>query len=301
MIANHSPYDSRDRRFDALIDAGRPLERHYDQLAFGEGPCYFPLGDYLLFSDIPNNRMLQYVGGLGVREFRRPSNHSNGNARDLRGRLVTCEHQSRRVTRTELDGSVTVLADSFRGKRLNSPNDVVVKSDGSIWFTDPPYGIESHSQGTVAESELDGCYVFCLDPASGTLSTVADDFVRPNGLAFSPDEAVLYVSDTGVGTDGPPHIRRFEVADGRRLENGSVFAATDVGKSDGFRIDIEGNLWSSAGDGVHCFSPAGELLGKIHAGGRVSNVELGGPERNRLYMTGESSLFSVILNTRAPV
>ena len=245
-----------DERFRFLVNPAAGLKKLCSGMLWAEGPVYFPQGDYLLWSDIPNNRMLQWVEGLGMRTYRPDANNSNGNTRDRQGRLVTCEHLTRRVTRTEADGSITVLADSYAGKRLNSPNDVVVRSDGSIWFTDPSYGILSDYEGKKAPQEQAGCFVFRLDAGGGEPELVADDFVKPNGLAFSPDETVLYISDTGLShqPDGPHHIRAFDVQDGRRLENGRVFAEIEKGVSDGFRLDQQGNLWTSTGGGVQCFS-----------------------------------------------
>jgi len=284
-----------DERFRSMTLGNAWLEKLHGGMLWAEGPVYFADGDYLLWSDIPNNRIMQFVEGAGVRVFRQPSNNSNGNTRDRQGRLVTCEHGARRVTRTEPDGSITVLADNYRGKRLNSPNDVVVKSDGSIWFTDPPYGILSAYEGGKSASELGTCYVFRLDPRDGGLSIVADDFVKPNGIAFSPDETTLYVADTGASHDpeGPHHIRAFAVEGGARLGQGRVFAEINPGLADGFRLDRDGNLWTSAGDGVHCFSPAGELLGKIKVPEVVSNVTFGGPKRNRLFITATTSLYAI--------
>ncbi|HEX3498171.1 MAG TPA: SMP-30/gluconolactonase/LRE family protein [Stellaceae bacterium] len=284
-----------DDRFHFMTLGNAWLEKLHGGMLWAEGPVYFADGDYLLWSDIPNNRMMQWSEGLGVRVFRHPANNSNGNTRDRQGRLVTCEHGTRRVTRTESDGTITILADKYRGKRLNSPNDVVVKSDGSIWFTDPPYGILSDYEGHKTASELGVCYVFRLDPASGNLAIAADDFVKPNGIAFSPDESILYVADTGASHDpkGPHHIRAFTVRDGARLSEGRVFAEINPGLADGFRLDVDGNLWTSAGDGVHCYSPAGELLGKIKVPEVVSNVTFGGPKRNRLFITATTSLYAI--------
>jgi gluconolactonase len=284
-----------DERFRAMTLGNAWLEKLHGGMLWAEGPVYFADSDTLLWSDIPNNRIMQFAAGAGVRVFRQPSNNSNGNTRDRQGRLVTCEHGARRVTRTEPDGSITVLADNYLGKRLNSPNDVVVKSDGSIWFTDPPYGILSAYEGRKSESELGACYVFRLDPADGSLAIVADDFVKPNGIAFSPDEQTLYVADTGASHDpsGPHHIRAFPVRDGTPLGVGRVFAEIAPGLADGFRLDTNGNLWTSAGDGVHCFSPGGELLGKIRVPEVVSNVTFGGPKRNRLFITATTSLYAI--------
>jgi gluconolactonase len=284
-----------DKRFHAMTLGNAWLEKLHGGMLWAEGPVYFADGDFLLWSDIPNNRILQWAEGLGVRVFRHTSNNSNGNTRDREGRLVTCEHGTRRVTRTEPDGTVTVLADRYRGKRLNSPNDAVVKSDGTIWFTDPPYGIMSDYEGGKTGSELGKCYVFRLDPRSGELAIVADDFVKPNGIAFSPDESILYIADTGASHDpeGPHHIRAFAVRDGARLAEGRLFAEITPGLADGFRIDSDGNVWTSAGDGVHCFSPQGELLGKIKVPEVVSNVAFGGPKRNRLFITATTSLYAI--------
>jgi gluconolactonase len=284
-----------DERFRAMTLGNAWLEKLHGGMLWAEGPVYFADSDTLLWSDIPNNRIMQFVRGAGVRVFRQPSNNSNGNTRDRQGRLVTCEHGTRRVTRTEPDGSITVLADNYRDKRLNSPNDVVVKSDGSIWFTDPPYGILSAYEGGKSESELGACYVFRLDSADGSFGIVADDFVKPNGIAFSPDEKTLYVADTGASHDpgGPHHIRAFAVEGGARLGKSRVFAEINPGLADGFRLDTDGNLWTSAGDGVHCFSPAGELLGKIRVPEVVSNVTFGGPKRNRLFITATTSLYAI--------
>ncbi len=265
-----------------------------------EGPVYFGDGRYLLFSDIPNNRIMKYDETTGETSvWRNPSRNSNGNTRDRQGRLVTCEHGRRQVTRTEHDGRITVLADSYQGKRLNSPNDVVVSADGAIWFTDPTYGIDGEYEGDFASSEIGGSHVYRIDPASGDVAIVADDFVRPNGIAFSPDESLLYVVDTGAThvDDGPRHIRRFRV-DGSRLSGGEVFSTCDYGLYDGFRLDTAGRLWASAADGVHCITPEGELLGKIRVPETVSNVVFGGPKRNRLYMTGTTSLYAVYMGVQ---
>lgn len=288
-----------DRRFLFLSLPTARLEKLCTGFLWAEGPVYFPLGDYVLWSDIPNDRIMQWVEGVGPRVYRQGSNNSNGNTRDNEGRLVTCEHLTRRVTRTEHDGSITVIADSYRGKPLNSPNDVVVKSDGSIWFTDPPYGILCGFEGRPAEQEQPACHVFRWDPATGALGVVADDFVKPNGLAFSPDETVLYVSDTGVSHDanGPHHIRAFDVVDGRKLARGRVLKVIDGGVSDGFRVDREGNIWTGGGDCVLCLSPQGEPLGEIEVGEMVANLTFGGPKNNRLFITASSSLYSLYVAT----
>jgi len=294
-LGANGEFEVVDPRFRQLVQSNAWVEKLYDGCRWAEGPVYVADGDYVLWSDIPNDRMLQWVDGLGVRVFRQPSHHSNGHARDREGRLVSCEHGTRRVTRTEHDGTITVLADRYRGRRLNSPNDVVVKSDGSVWFTDPPYGIRSDYEGHKAAEEQAARHVFRLEPGTGEPVAVADDLICPNGLAFSPDESVLYVSDSERSgkPGGPPHIRAFDVVDGRRLANGRVFATVDPGLSDGLRLDTEGNVWTSAGDGVHCFDAVGNLLGKIHLPEKTSNLTFGGPKRNRLFITATRSLHAV--------
>ena len=300
MTTGHSTdvawgYEVYDERFRAILPDSLRVVRHHTGMDWAEGPVYVADGDYLLWSDIPNDRILRYSDADGVSVFREPCGYTNGHYLDAQGRLLSCEHGGRRVSRTEADGSVTTLADNYQGNRLNSPNDLVVKSDGSIWFTDPPYGILSDRQGHKAESELGGCYVFRLDPDGGELEIVADDFDRPNGICFSPDESVLYVADTGE----PGHIRAFDVVDGRGLANSRVFAVVSPGKSDGFRADTEGNIFTSARDGVHMYSPEGELLGKILLPeNAVANCCFGGPERNRLFITADKSLYSVVLNAQ---
>lgn len=281
-------------RFASLLLGNCRLEKLHTGTRWAEGPCYFADTGVLIWSDIPNNRMLRYVEGLGVDVFRQPSHCSNGNTRDRQGRLVTCEHETRRVTRTEYDGSITVLAERYQGKRLNSPNDVVVKSDGSIWFTDPPYGISSDYEGNKSASELDGNYVYRLDPASNALDIVGSDFDKPNGLAFSPDEKQLFIVDSGR----PRHMRVFDVIDGRRLSGGRIFAECDAGTFDGFRFDAEGHVWTSTKAGVSCYAPDGELLGKIRIPEAVSNLTFGGPKKNRLFITATTSLYSLFVNAR---
>lgn len=292
-------YEVLDPRFNQCLTGHGRVERLWTGARWTEGPAWFAAGRYLVFSDIPNNRMMRFDetdGSMSV--FRQPSNNSNGNTTDPNGRLVSCEHQARRVTRTEHDGSITVLADRYKGKRFNSPNDVVVKSDGSIWFTDPSYGIMTDYEGDKSESEIGNCNVYRIDGQSGEVTIVADDFMKPNGLAFSRDESILYIADTGMSHDpkGPKHIRALKVkSDGKSLGASSVFADCNAGLFDGFRVDRDGRIWTSAGDGVHCFLPNGELIGKIKIPELVANVCFGGPKRNRLFICGTTSLYSSYL------
>jgi gluconolactonase len=298
-----SDFEVVDRRFRKFAFPHVHVEKLWTGCRWAEGPAWLAAGRYLVWSDIPNDRMLRWDETDGsVSVFREPSHNSNGNTVDLLGRLVTCEHRSRSVTRTEFDGARTVLADRYDGKRFNSPNDAVVKSDGSIWFTDPSYGIDSDYEGDAATSEIGACSVYRLDPSDGRVAIIASDFVQPNGLAFSPDESLLYIVDTGLTheADGPHHVRRFKVSPtGRSVSGGEVFATCPVGLYDGLRVDVHGNLWLSAGDGVHCHSSDGTLLGRILIPEAVANVCFGGPKRNRLFICGTTSLYSVFLNTRA--
>jgi gluconolactonase len=275
------------------------LERLWTGGRWSEGPAWFGGGRYLIWSDLPNNRLMRYDETDGsVSVFREPSGYANGNTVDAIGRLLTCEHLNRRVTRTEHDGSLTVLADRFEGKRLNSPNDVVVKSDGSIWFTDPDYGIIADYEGACAEREQAGCHVYRIDPHSGKLTCVADDFDHPNGLAFSPDEKQLFIADSGAteGDGRPKHIRRFDVnPDGSLSRDSVVFATCPAGFFDGLRIDQAGRVWASSAQGVQCYSPDGRLLGRVRVPEMVANLTFGGRMRNRLFICGTTSLYAVYL------
>ena len=288
-----SDFEIFDDRFARFVLGNAPVKRLATGFDWVEGPVWFGDMGCLLFSDIPNNRIMRWsVEGVSV--FREPSNYANGHTRDRQGRLVSCEHGTRRVTCTEWDGSITVIADRFEGKRLNSPNDVVVASDGSIWFTDPHYGIQTDYEGFRAEQEL-GCNVYRVDP-DGTIEAVITDINCPNGLAFSPDESRLYVADTGrMFSDDRRHILCFDMVDGRP-RNGRPFHAIAVGAADGMRLDIDGNVWSSAGDGVRCISPDGELLGLIRVPEGVSNLCFGGRAKHQLFITATTSLYSVVLN-----
>jgi gluconolactonase len=268
-----------------------------------EGPVW--IGDLrcLLWSDIPNNRIMRWDEETGTTSiFRRPSNFANGNTRDRQGRLVTCEHGGRRVSRTEHDGTITVVADAHEGKRLNSPNDVVCKSDGSIWFTDPPFGLLGYYEGYRATPELPITRVYRVD-TTGRLTVVADDVNGPNGLAFSPDESTLYVVESRAT---PRTIIAFDVVDGgARLTNKrTVIDAGPKGTPDGFRVDVDGNLWCGWGmgedglDGVWVFNPGGKLIGRIDLPERCANLCFGGPYRNRLFMAASTSLYALYVNTQ---
>ncbi|MCP2166820.1 SMP-30/gluconolactonase/LRE family protein [Goodfellowiella coeruleoviolacea] len=269
------------------------IERLHTGSRWTEGPVYFPAGRYLLFSDIPNDRLLRWdetTGVVGV--FQQNAGFPNGHTRDCQGRLISCEHGNRRVTRTEHDGSVTVLADNWQGHRLNSPNDVVERcSDGSIWFTDPTYGIESDYEGHQAVSEIGARQVYRIDPVSGEVRAVATDFLQPNGLAFTADETQLYVSDSEA-----KHIRLFDVAADGTLTGGDVIATCTQGTFDGLRVDDSGRLWVAAGDGLHCLHPDGSLLGKLHLPETAANLTFGGGQGNTLFITATRSLYSIRVN-----
>lgn len=294
-------FEVLDPRFRTLAFPNVHVEELWTGCRWAEGPAWLAAGRYLVWSDIPNDRMLRWDETDGsVSVFRQPAMNTNGHTVDLQGRLVSCEHRGRCVSRTEHDGSRTVLVSQVDGQRLNSPNDVVVKSDGSLWFTDPSYGIDSDYEGDAASSEIGARRVYRFDEASGKTTVVAGDFVQPNGLAFSPDESLLYIVDTGAThqADGPHHVRRFKVAANGTLTGGEVFATCPVGLYDGLRVDVHGNLWLSAGDGVHCHAPDGTLLGKILIPETVANVCFGGAKLNRLFICGTTSLYAVYLNTR---
>ena len=280
-----------------IANAG--VERLATGFRWAEGPAWFGDARCVLWSDIPNNRIMRWdeeSGGVTV--FRKPSSYANGNTRDRQGRLVTCEHDSRRVTRTEYDGSITVVCDGFGGKPLNSPNDVVVKSDDSVWFTDPPFGILSNYEGHVAPVELP-TNVYRVDGRSGQATVVIGDIPRPNGLCFSPDERRLYVVVSGAT---PREIRVFDV-DGARLTNGRVFVNAGPASPDGIRCDTDGNLWCGWGggeahDGVAIFNPEGTMIGHVLLPERCANLCFGGARRNRLFMAASKSLYALYVNAQ---
>ena len=289
-----SSFEVYDPDFSRYVMGNAPVKQLATGFDWVEGPVWFGDAGCLLFSDIPNNKILRFVPGQGISTYRAPSNYSNGHTRDRQGRLVSCEHGLRRVTRTEYDGSITVIANSYQGKPLNSPNDVVAHSDGSIWFTDPHYGIMTNYEGFAAEQELP-CNVYRVDP-NGGIAAVLTDFNCPNGLAFSPDETLLYVADTGrMFHPDPQHIRVFSMASGRPT-GGEVFHTITPGCADGIRCDSDGNLWSSARDGVHCIAPDGHLMGKILVPETVSNLCFGGRAKHQLFITATTSLYAITLN-----
>ncbi len=298
-------FEVADERFERLVFENAHLDKLYEGCRWAEGPAYLPAGKYLVWSDIPNDRVMRFdETDSSVSVFMAPAMNHNGHFVDREGRLVACEHRGRCISRIEHDGSRKVLADRFEGKKLNSPNDLVVKSDGSIWFSDPTYGVDSDYEGDAAPSEIGASNVYRLDPQSGELTAVATDFVKPNGLAFSPDERLLYVADTGTThvKNGPRHIRVAELsADGRSLGPAKLFATCTVGLFDGFRLDTNGNLWTSAGDGVHVYAPDGALIGKIKVPEVVANLCFGGPKRNRLYICATTSLYAIYVNARGAV
>ena len=296
-----SDFEVLDPRFRKLTLLYVRVEKLWTGSRWAEGPAWFGGGRYLVWSDIPNDRVMRWDETDGsVSVFLQPSMNSNGHTVDGQGRLVSCEHRGRCISRTEHDGARTVVASHFEGRRFNSPNDVVVKSDGSIWFSDPSYGIDSDYEGDASPSEMGAQRVYRVNPANGNVTVVASDFVQPNGLAFSPDESLLYIVDTGAThvPGGPHHVRRFTVAADGTLGGGEVFADCPVGLYDGLRVDVQGNLWLSAGDGVHCHAPDGTLIGKIRIPEPVANLCFGGAKRNRLFICATSSLYSVYLNTR---
>jgi gluconolactonase len=278
------------------------VERLASGCRWSEGPVWFGDGRYLLWSDIPNNRILKWEEETGaVSVFRRPSNFANGNTRDRQGRLVTCEHGGRRVSRTEYDGTVTAIADRYDGKRLNSPNDVVVKSDGSVWFTDPPFGLLGYYEGYLAKQELP-MNVYRVDGASGEMMVVESEVNRPNGLCFSPDESILYLVESG---GAPRNLYAYDVVDGgRRITNRRKLIDVGPGTPDGMRCDVDGNLWMGWGmgdaslDGVAIFNPDGRLIGRINLPERCANLCFGGTHRNRLFMAASKSLYALYVNTQ---
>ena len=294
-------FEILDPRFQRLTITSARLEKLWTGCRWAEGPVYVPAAKSLLWSDIPNNRVLRWDETDGsVSTFEQPAGHHNGHTLDAQGRVLACEHGGRRVSRLEADGRWHTLVDRFDGKRLNSPNDLVVKSDGTVWFTDPTYGIDSDYEGHAAASEIGKSLVFRFDETIGTVAAVADDRVKPNGLAFSPDEQVLYVADTGQThvPSLPATIHAYDVTpDGRSLGPARLFATCESGLFDGFRVDRHGNIWTSTGQGVDVYAPDGALIGRIPIPEIVANVCFGGPNRNRLFIAGQTSLYSIYVNS----
>ena len=304
MISSTRPVvDVLDPRFRRLMHPHARLDHLYAGCRWAEGPAYFPAHRALYWSDIPNDRVLRYGEADGsVVVHQSPCGYSNGHAVDHQGRLVRCEHGGRCVSRIEHDGSRTVLAADWDGRRLNSPNDVVVARDGAVWFTDPTYGIDSDYEGERAPSDIGGSHVYRVLPGSPA-QPVITDMVKPNGLTFSPDGGVLYVVDTGAthAADGPRHIRRFEVGADGAVSGGAVFAECPAGLFDGIRCDTAGHVWASAADGIHCYDPGGTRLGRIAVPEVVANLCFGGPKRNRLYICATTSLYAITVNANGAV
>ena len=291
-------YEMVDPSFRQIVVPIFPPEELYSGGLFTEGPAYFPAGKYLLFTDIPNDRILRFDEVTGTTAvFRQDCGHPNGQTVDIQGRLISCEHRYRQVSRTEHDGSVVTIADTWNGKHLNSPNDVVVTSDGAIWFTDPTYGIMHDLDGIKAHSEIGACHVYRVDPITAKVEAKITDMVLPNGLAFSKDESTLYVVDSGRSdfADGPAHLRAFKVDTNHKISGGAVLIDCPVGIFDGLRLDSDDRIWITTGDGVYCYTPEGALLGKILLGKVAGNLTFAGPKRNTMYVCASNSLYRIRL------
>ncbi len=292
-------FEISDPRFAHYMLPNAPLEELASGFRWIEGLVWMGDAGCLLFQDLPRNRTMRWIEGAGVSVYRTPSHYANGQCRDRQGRLIACSHRDRCLYRTELDGRLTMLVDSHDGRRLNAPNDVAVKSDGTIWFTDPLYGIQTDYEGGRQASEQPPALYRC-DPQTGAIAGASGDFDGPNGLAFSPDERRLYVSETGDQTRDDPrqYIRAFDVGDDGALHGGDTLHKVEPGYADGLCVDEDGNLWASAADGVHCIAPDGRLLGKVRVPYRVSNLTFGGPMRDRLFIGGSHTLYAIFLNRR---
>ena len=266
-------------------------------MKWAEGPCYIKSHKKLYFSDIPNNHLLSWDGS-NVKIEKDPSNFINGNTEDLEGNLISCSHGGRCIYKTDINGNTTTLVDKYLDKKLNSPNDVVVKSDGSIWFTDPPYGILSDYEGYKGDMEYGACYVFRYDPKENNLEVVSKDFLKPNGLAFSVNEDKIYIADSGGSHDvnAPNQIMVYDIVENKILKNGKVFHKFNPFFADGFRVDKDDNVWTSAGKGIKCFNPQGEVIGQLLLPDLVANLTFGGENNNILYVTSSSNLYSMELN-----
>lgn len=302
MSSQMGQYVAKDPRFARLVIGHARLDQLWTGGRWAEGPVWVPAHKALIWSDIPNDRLLRYDAPSGtVTEFERPCGHHNGHTLDREGRVIACRHRARDVARLDHDGKWRPLADRYDGKRFNAPNDVVVRADGSVWFTDPTYGIDSDYEGDRATSEIGACNVYRVDAATGAVTAVVTDMVRPNGLAFSPDETKLYVADTGIShvPTCSPDIRVYDVAaDGHALTNGRRFATCPHGVFDGFRVDEFGNLWCSSDAGVIVYAADGTELGLIPVPETVANVEFGGAKRNRLFITAKTSLYALYVAVR---
>lgn len=288
------------RQNNGLLLPGADLVRLHTGMQWSEGPVYFPATDTLIFSDIPNHQLLQWVPDLGIRVLEPNSNFTNGNTRDQAGRRISCEHLTNAVVRIEGDGTRTIMASTFEGKRLNSPNDVVVSRDGAIWFTDPTYGILSDREGKRRPSELNGCFVYRIDPVSGECRMVCDSLIMPNGLAFSLDEKTLFIADSSRShfEGANHHVFAFDVQSDGSLSNQRMFFEIDHGVPDGMRVDEHDNLWCSSGRGVEVIAPNGELIDHIAVPEAVANLTFGGPSGNRLFITATSSLYAITVGVR---
>ena len=294
-------FEAYDQRFNTLLRADSRLECLASPARWAEGPVWLPGEDAVVFSDVKANRMYRWNRDGKITIFREQANYANGNTLDRQGRLISCEHGRRGVSRTDSDGVARILVDRFDGKRLNSPNDVVVKSDGSLWFSDPPYGIVGDAEGFKSESQIIGCYVYRFDPETGEITAVATDVQRPNGLAFSPDESRLYVADMSIvdfPLQGRRHLLVYDVIERRRLSNPRVLAQIEPGIPDGFRVDQCGNIFCSCEDGILVLAGDGQRIGKIGVPERVSNCTFGGPAQDELFITATTSLYRVRLATQ---
>ena len=297
---NHPYLIANSEKFWDLIEHDSSLEIKYEGTKWAEGPAWNFKTNQLIWSDVPQNKMYCLNSDSSVSIFKENSNYNNGNFIDQQGRLVSCQHGKRRIIRKEKSGKNTIIVDNYKGKKLNSPNDVVVKSDGTIWFTDPPYGIMTNEEGFKSKSELAGNYVFRIN-TNNQLEIICDDFDKPNGLAFSPDEDFLYIADSGASFDGiihpnrPHHIRKFKVIKNNYLEDLGVFTVINPGVPDGFSVDFLGNIYTSSWDSIQIFSPSGENIGKIDIPEKVSNCCFGGTDKKTLYITASSRLYSIRL------
>ena len=297
MIAHIEIFDDR---LKDLVDPDTDLDRLASGVVHSDGPVYCSEDGSVVFSEGHGNRLLYWQEDKGVQVLRDPSHYQNGNYLDLEGRLVACSHGQRAIVRREPEGQWVTLVDRYQGKRLNSPNDLVVKRDGTIWFTDPPYGITQPGQGYGGKLEQPSSFVFRFDPATNEIEPVITEMERPNGLAFSPDERLLYVSDTSEVDypQGHHYIRVYEVVEGRQVTHGRVFAVVEPGQPDGFRVDVNGNIFTSSQDSVQVFTPDGTRLGKIHVPETVTNLTFGGPAGHCLFITAGESLYRVEVKTQ---